>query len=176
MNALDDAADVEVKRRKLYGTANDQGKRTSRRVPGPLPPNRGRRVSDAPIQPALQPSQPPKIPETPSPFITKTSAGSRATKKERKRQQQSDFRTWHDSSGSHWHEAALVDCKDGIVHLSSSDGRLLEIHESKLSSGDLNYLRSSDVYRKAHHKGTRDSAGPGRSGIVRWLRKLIPGK
>jgi len=34
MNALDDAADVEVKRRKLYGTANDQGKRTSRRVPG----------------------------------------------------------------------------------------------------------------------------------------------
>ena len=67
-------------------------------------------------------------------------------------QQQSDFRTWHDSSGSHWHEAALVDCKDGTVHLSSSDGRLLEINESKLSSGDLNYLQSSDVYRKAHRK------------------------
>jgi len=35
MNALTDAADaVEAKRRKLYGTANDKGKRASRRVPG----------------------------------------------------------------------------------------------------------------------------------------------
>ena len=35
MNALNDAADaVEVRRRKLYATTSDQGKRTSRRVSG----------------------------------------------------------------------------------------------------------------------------------------------
>ena len=35
MNALNDAADaVEVRRRKLYTTTSDQGKRTSRRVSG----------------------------------------------------------------------------------------------------------------------------------------------
>ena len=35
MNALNDAADaVEVKRRKLYASTNDPGRRTSRRVSG----------------------------------------------------------------------------------------------------------------------------------------------
>ena len=47
-----------------------------------------------------------------------------------------------------------MDYKAGIVHLSSSDGMLLEIPESKLSGEDLNYIRSQDVYRKVQHKVT----------------------
>lgn len=42
-----------------------------------------------------------------------------------------------------------MDYKSGIVHLSSSDGILLEIPESKLSSEDLTYIRSLDVCAKA---------------------------
>jgi len=49
---------------------------------------------------------------------------------------------WHDSTGFHRQEAALVDYKAGIVHLSSSDGTLLEIPESKLSGDDQAYVRS----------------------------------
>jgi hypothetical protein len=45
-----------------------------------------------------------------------------------------------------------VDNKAGIVHLSSSDGTLLEIPEDKLSPEDLNYLRSIDADKKAKHK------------------------
>ena len=43
----------------------------------------------------------------------------------------------------------MVDYKAGVVHLSSSDGTLLEIPESKLSEDDRNYIRSQDVYKKA---------------------------
>ena len=46
-----------------------------------------------------------------------------------------------------------MDCKAGIVHLSSSDGVLLEIPESKLSGDDLVYIRSQ-VYRKGQQKVT----------------------
>ena len=36
--------------------------------------------------------------------------------------------------------------KDGVVHLSSSDGARLEISEAKLAQEDITYLRSQDVY------------------------------
>ena len=45
-----------------------------------------------------------------------------------------------------------MDYKTGIVHLSSSDGTLLEIPESKLSNEDLTYVRSLGVYTKAQHR------------------------
>lgn len=45
-----------------------------------------------------------------------------------------------------------MDYKTGIVHLFSSDGTLLEIPESKLSSEDLTYIRSPDVCENAHSK------------------------
>ena len=35
-----------------------------------------------------------------------------------------------------------MDRKAGVAYLSSSDGTLLEISESKLSEDDLNYIRS----------------------------------
>ena len=62
--------------------------------------------------------------------------------------QERDFRTWHDSTGLHWQHAALAYYKDGVVHLSSFDGTLLEIPEDKLARDDLTYLRSQDVYKK----------------------------
>ncbi|KAF9648297.1 kinase-like protein [Thelephora ganbajun] len=155
MNALNDAANaVEDMRRKLYIVANDQGEKASHRgfVSGHTQSRDSskRRVGDAPIQSVLRPS--PQTPGTPSPFITKTPAGSRATKKRNKLQERG-FRTWHDSTSSHWQEGALVDYKAGIVHLSSSDGTLLEIPESKLSSEDLSYVRN--VYKKAQHRARR---------------------
>jgi len=182
MNALNDAADaVEARRRKLYGTTNDQGKRTSRRGSGAFSPGRDssrRRVGDASVQQALQPSpQTPNILETPSPFITKTPAGSRATEKERKKLHRRGFRTWHDSSGLHRLEAALVDYKAGVVRLSSADGTLLEIPEGGLSPGDQEYVQSSDVYKKPRQKAPRrDSADTQRSGIMGRLKKLILGR
>ena len=45
-----------------------------------------------------------------------------------------------------------MDYKAGIVHLSSSDGTLLEISEGKLSPEDLTYIRSLDVYKKGKRK------------------------
>lgn len=62
---------------------------------------------------------------------------------------QEGFRTWHDSSGVHRQEAALVGYKDGVVHLSSPDGMLEEISEDKLSRADITYLRSQVVYETA---------------------------
>ena len=53
---------------------------------------------------------------------------------------------WHDSTGLYRQEAALVDCKGGVVHLSSSDGALLEIPEGRLAQEDITYLMSQDVY------------------------------
>jgi len=67
--------------------------------------------------------------------------------------QAKDFRTWHDSTGLHRQEAALVDCKAGVVRLSSSDGILLEIPESDLSEDDLGYVRSQG-YGKGQQKVT----------------------
>lgn len=55
------------------------------------------------------------------------------------------------------HHAALVHYKEGIVHLSSSDGTLLEIAEDSLSLDDITYLHSQDVYQKAQLKVTRHS-------------------
>lgn len=55
---------------------------------------------------------------------------------------------WYDSTGFHQQNAALVDYKTGIVHLSSSDGTLLEIPEGKLSPDDISYVRSQDIYKK----------------------------
>jgi len=46
-----------------------------------------------------------------------------------------------------------VGCKAGIVHLSSSDGVLLEIPESKLSGDGLGYIQLQ-VYRKGQQKVT----------------------
>jgi len=63
-----------------------------------------------------------------------------------------EFRGWHDSTGSHRQDAALVDYNGGIVHLSSSDGTLLEIPEGKLSPEDQNYVRSQ--YRRKKRKRT----------------------
>jgi len=46
-----------------------------------------------------------------------------------------------------------VDYEAGIVHLSSSDGVLLEIPECKLSGVDRNYIRSwQDAYRGEQRK------------------------
>jgi hypothetical protein len=64
------------------------------------------------------------------------------------------FGVWHDSTGSHRQEAALVDYKAGIVHLSSSDATLLEIPEDKLSPDDMDYVRSQDVYKEEKRKVT----------------------
>ena len=60
---------------------------------------------------------------------------------------------WHDSTSFHRQEAELVGCKAGIVHLSSSDGVLLEIPESKLSRDDLGYIQSQ-VHGKGQQKVT----------------------
>ena len=40
----------------------------------------------------------------------------------------------------------------GIIHLSSSDGAVLEIPESKLSRDDLDYVRSLYVHKKGRGK------------------------
>ena len=45
-----------------------------------------------------------------------------------------------------------MDYEAGIVHLSSSDGILVEVPETKLSGDDQNYIRSQDVYRDAQRK------------------------
>jgi hypothetical protein len=68
--------------------------------------------------------------------------------------QDRDFRTWRDSTGIHWHEAALADFRAGTVYLFSSDGTLLEIPEEKLAQDDLIHLQSQDVYKKPHHRVT----------------------
>ena len=47
-----------------------------------------------------------------------------------------------------------MDHRAGVVHLSSSNGVLLEVRESKLSVDDINYLRSQDVYKKELRKVT----------------------
>lgn len=141
-------------------------------VSGP-PPSRNasrRRVDDsASIHEVLQHSPPlPEIPAPPSPFIVKRSADPKAQQKERKsmphpstaaatddgvkEQQARNFRTWRDTTDVHWQHAALASYKDGVVHLSSSDGTLLEIPEEKLSQDDLNYLHSQDVNSKARPK------------------------
>ena len=62
------------------------------------------------------------------------------------------FRVWHDSTGSHQQDAALVDYNGGIIHLSSSDGTLLEIPEGKLSPEDLNYVKSLYGHKRAQRK------------------------
>ena len=46
-----------------------------------------------------------------------------------------------------------MDYKAGVVHLSSSDGMLLEIPESSLSEDDLGYVQSQ-VYEKGQQKVT----------------------
>lgn len=56
-----------------------------------------------------------------------------------------------------------MDYKAGIVQLSSSDGEILEIPEIKLSEDDLSYIRSQDMYRKAHRKVTSFFRFPFRS-------------
>lgn len=61
---------------------------------------------------------------------------------------------WHESTGSHRQEAALVGYNAGIVHLSSPDGTLLEIQEGKLSPDDFNHVRSLDVYKNWKRKVT----------------------
>ena len=47
-----------------------------------------------------------------------------------------------------------MDYDGEIVHLSSSDGTLLEIFEGELSLDDLNYVRSLYVHRKGKRKVT----------------------
>ena len=59
---------------------------------------------------------------------------------------------WHDSTGFHRHEAALVDYSAGIVHLSSPDGTLLEIPEGKLCQVDIDHVRSRDIYKGGERK------------------------
>lgn len=182
MNALDDAADaIEHRRRKSYAN-NDQGKKTSRRpsVSG-YPPRRdlsSRRADGASIHEVLQPTPPPQeIPAIPSPFIVRGPADAKAKQKERKRQQSRDFRTWHDSTDTHRQEAAFVDYKGGIIHLSSSDGTLLQIDEHKLSQDDLLYLQSQQVYQKAQRKvGGPDSDGAKKPGFVKRMYSRIRGR
>jgi hypothetical protein len=83
-----------------------------------------------------------------------------------KGQQSRDFRTWHDTTGLHMLEAAFVEYKAGIVHLSSSDGTLLEIPEGNLAQEDLTYLESQGVSKTAH--STK------RPGIVRRMLARLP--
>ena len=47
-----------------------------------------------------------------------------------------------------------MDYSGGVVHLSSSDGAVLEIPESKLSPDDLDYVRSLYVHKKGRGKVT----------------------
>ena len=47
-----------------------------------------------------------------------------------------------------------MDYNGGIVHLSSSDGTLLEIPEGKLSPEDFDYVRSLYVTKKGKHTVT----------------------
>lgn len=58
-----------------------------------------------------------------------------------------ELRIWRDSTGLHRQEAALLSYKEGIVHLSSSDGSLVVIPEDQLSQDDLNYLESQNVHK-----------------------------
>ena len=130
-----------------------------------------RRVEGASIHDVLRLDPPPQeIPAIPSPFVVKGPTDTKAKQKERKSnthpltlldaddaiegQQSRDFRTWHDSTNTHREEAAFVNYKDGIVHLSSSDGTLLQIDERKLAQDDLLYLQSQPVYQKAQRKVT----------------------
>ena len=71
-----------------------------------------------------------------------------------KEHKQKESRIWSDSAGLHLQEATLVGYRDGTVHLSSSDGTALEIPEIKLSSDDLAYIQTQDVYKKAKRKVT----------------------
>ena len=45
-----------------------------------------------------------------------------------------------------------MDYSAEIVHLSSSDGTLLEIPEGKLCQEDINYVRSQYAYKRGKHK------------------------
>lgn len=45
-----------------------------------------------------------------------------------------------------------MDHNAGVVHLSSSNGTSIEIHEDKLSTEDLNYVRSLDMQKRAQRR------------------------
>ena len=45
-----------------------------------------------------------------------------------------------------------MDYSAEIVHLSSSDGTLLEIPEDKLCQEDIDYVRSQNVYKRRERK------------------------
>ena len=128
-----------------------------------------RRVEGELIPDVLRLDPPPQeIPAIPSPFIVIRPTDARAKPKARKSnthllalldtddavegQRSKDFRTWHDSTLTHREEAAFVDYKDGIVHLSSPEGTLLQVDEHELGQDDLLYLRSQQMYQKAQRK------------------------
>jgi len=74
-----------------------------------------------------------------------------------------------------------VDYKAGIIHLSSSSGVLLEIHESELSVDDQKSLLSQDVYKKERHKELQlEPGGPDkpkrRGGIMQRLFSGLLGR
>ena len=63
--------------------------------------------------------------------------------------QRKDFKTSNSSPNFSRQEAALVDYKAEIIHLTSSEGASLGVPESKSSKGDI---RLPDVRGKAHHQ------------------------
>ena len=164
MNALNDAADVvDIRHGKLRTTTNDQGKQTSRQAPGASCGSYHKQTLTVVINSILEdPRDSVSIHYQNTPGLqgdeerakkylpsVDASSGTNAAFAE---VQLRGFRMWHDSTGSHRHDAALVDDKAGAVHLSSADGALLEIPKDKLSPEDLNYLRSIDADKKAKSK------------------------
>jgi outer membrane protein assembly factor BamB len=59
------------------------------------------------------------------------------------------YRTWTDSTGRYQTEAAMVDYKDGTVHLRKRDGRTAIVPRLKLSAADQRYLREELARRRA---------------------------
>ena len=68
-----------------------------------------------------------------------------------------EARTWTDTSGSHAIEAELVDYNGGIVRLKKSDGRMISVPISRLSTTDRDFVRDHLDTNTVPHT---TSAGP----------------
>ena len=66
-----------------------------------------------------------------------------------KEQQRKNFETWNGSPNFFRQEAALVDYKAEIIHLTSADGAPLGTPENKSSNGNIGLL---DMRENAHYR------------------------
>src|SRR3989304_580774 len=60
-----------------------------------------------------------------------------------------EFRTWTDSSGRHRTEAKMIKYADGKVYLKKTDGTVVAILVSRLSTGDQQYVKEEFARRTA---------------------------